>query len=529
MKKIKVLAASLMIVLAGACLLTNDNFFKADVTENTVIEDGVFIGGLDVSGMSAQEATEAVDQYVESIREKSITLIGPKGNLNLTLGDMGLSAQTKSAVAEAVSVGTSGNLVKRFKELKDLENQHYVADMGLEINKQETAEILYNKSSKINIEAIDNGLKLENGTFVYVPGQAGDEVDIITAVNELNEYVATEWEVAAVEDAEFTLTSVVSQPRGTQEELATVHDLLGSCTTNYKTSGSGRAKNVENGAAKIHGTILYPGDELSVYELVNPFTKENGYELAGSYSNGETVESFGGGICQVSTTLYNAALNAELEITQRYNHSMIVTYVDLAADAAIAGTYKDLRFKNNYDTPVYIEGVCANRNITFNIYGKETRPSNRKVTYESKVISENNPLTEFTISYTDPLGTFSQTRSKHVGYVAELWKVVTVDGVEQERTRVNKSSYQASARKVTIGVAGGTDYHVMTINNAIASGDDAYVQSVVASFAAGPVEAPVVVPEQTAPVEPVAPTGGDAATTQPPAEENAVVTPETTN
>ena len=127
--------------------------------------------------------------------------------------------------------------------------------------------------------------------------------------------------------------------------MSVVKDLLGSFSTNYRSSGWGRAKNVENGASKINGTILYPGDELSVYELVNPFTQENGYELAGSYLNGETVESFGGGICQVSTTLYNAALKAELEITQRYNHSMIVTYVDLSADAAIAGTYKDYVLK----------------------------------------------------------------------------------------------------------------------------------------------------------------------------------------
>ena len=364
MKKIRVLAIACMLVVAGAFLLTNENLFKADVTEDTVIENGVYIGGIDVSGMNTEEATEAVNQYVEEIKTKSISLVGPKGSISVSLEKMGLSAKTGEAVSEAVAVGKSGNLIKRFKELKDLEAQHHVVDMGLAIDKQETAEILHNRSSRIDIKAIDNGLKIEDGEFVYVPGQDGNEVDIPTAVNELNNYIGTEWELAAVEDAKFTLTSVISHPRGSEEELSVVRDLMGTFTTNYKSSGAGRAKNVENGASKIHGTILYPGDELSVYELVNPFTQENGYELAGSYLNGETVESFGGGICQVSTTLYNAALNAELEITQRFNHSMIVTYVDPAADAAIAGTYKDLRFKNQYDFPVYIEaawrgcGVC---------------------------------------------------------------------------------------------------------------------------------------------------------------------------
>lgn len=483
MKKIKILAVALLLVVAGTFLFTNETLFKADIEKGAKIEEGVFIGGVDVSGMTKEEATAAVDAYVESIKSKSITLVGPKGNLKLTLEEMGVSANTGAAVQEAISVGRSGNLIKRFKSLQDLESKTLVIDMGLGIDKQATAQQIYNNTDTINIKAIDNGLKRENGSFVYVPGQTGNEVDIVTAVNELNAYIGTEWEVAAVANDEFTLTSVVSQPRGTEEELAKVTDLLGSFTTNYSTSGWGRAKNVENGASKINGTILYPGDEMSVYELVNPFTKENGYELAGSYLNGETVESFGGGICQVSTTLYNAALRAELDITMRFNHSMIVTYVDLAADAAIAGTYKDLRIKNPYDTPVYIEGVCAGRNITFNVYGVDTRDDNRKVSYVSETLSENDPATEFTLSGDQPLGAFIQTRSKHTGYTANLWKIVTVDGVQTEKTLVNKSTYNASCRKVTIGTAGATPEQIAAIEAAIATGDDEIVESTVTSLA----------------------------------------------
>ena len=124
-------------------------------------------------------------------------------------------------------------------------------------------KLLYNKAGTINVKSIDNGLKRENGTFVYVPGQNGDEVDIVTAVNELNTHIGTTWETAPVENDEFKLSSITSSPRGTQEELAAVKDVLGSFTTNYSSSGWGRAKNVENGASKINGTILFPGEELS--------------------------------------------------------------------------------------------------------------------------------------------------------------------------------------------------------------------------------------------------------------------------
>ena len=95
-----------------------------------------------------------------------------------------------------------------------------------------------------------------------------------------------------------------------------------------------------------------------MYETVAPFTAENGYAMAGSYLNGEVVDSMGGGICQVSTTLYNAVLRAELEVVERSPHSMTVHYVELSEDAAIAGTYKDFKFKNSTDYPIYAKKVA---------------------------------------------------------------------------------------------------------------------------------------------------------------------------
>jgi len=488
MKKIKLLAMAALVIAAGAFFLTNENLVKADVTKDTVIEDGVYIGGIDVSGMTAEEATKAVDKYVAGLQEEWITLVGPKDTLKYQLKDLGLSAKTSVAVKEAVGIGNAGSLVKRFKALQDLEKENYVVDMGLSVDKQLTANKIHSKRSKIDIKAIDNAVKKEGKTFVYVPGQAGDEVDVITAVNELNEYIGTEWETAAVKDAEFKLVSIVSQPRGTEEELSVIKDLIGTFSTGYKGDNWGRNKNVETGTAKMNGTILYPGDVFSVYECVSPFTKENGYELAGSYSNGETVQSYGGGICQVTTTLYQAVLQAELEIVQRFNHSMTVAYVPPGGDAAISGTYKDFRFRNNYDFPILLDTACKNGNIVINIYGVETHEKNRKVTYESEILSENIPETEFTLSGDLPVGTYNQTKGKMIGYVANYWKVVKIDGVEKERTLVNKSTYRSSAARVTIGIGGATAEQIAAINAAIEAArvakDDSGVEALVASYAA---------------------------------------------
>lgn len=110
------------------------------------------------------------------------------------------------------------------------------------------------------------------------------------------------------------------------------------------------------------------------YLYIKPYhhlQKENGYALAGSYENGQTVQTYGGGICQVSTTLYNAVIRAELKIVERFPHSMTVHYVPRSADAAIAGTHKDMKFKNTFDTPIYIEGKANGSTITFTVYGKK--------------------------------------------------------------------------------------------------------------------------------------------------------------
>lgn len=519
MKKIKLFVAALLVVIAGAFFFANEEFVRADVPKNVVIHEGVYIGGVNVGGMTAEEATTAVNAYVAKLQEEWITLVGAKNTLRYQLKDLGLTAKVEVAVKEAVAVGNSGNLIKRYMALQDLERENYVVDMGLAIDKQLTGNKIHGKRAKIDIKAIDNAVKKEGNKFVYVPGQTGTEVDIVPSVNGLNEYVGTDWEISVPETAKYELTNVVSQPRGTQEQLAVIKDLIGTFTTDYKSSDWGRAQNVENGASKISGVVLYPGDEFSVYEACNPFTKENGYELAGAYNNGDTVESFGGGICQVSTTLYNAVLNAEMEIVKRFNHSMVVSYVDPAADAAIAGTYKDLRIKNNYDFPILIEGVCKNRKITFNVYGVEIRPSNRVVRYESEIISINDPDTEYTLSSSYELGKYIKTRGEHIGYVSKYWKIVTVDGVETERKQMNKSTYQASCKKVTIGTKGATAEQIAAIKAALATKDDDYIKSVVEAFLAPPPPTTPITPttpDTNAGTTPTTPTTPDTGATETP-------------
>lgn len=464
------------LVLAGICLVGSYTDIKAD--EPDKIKDGISIGSVPVGGMTEEEAADAINDYVDSIMDTAFTLIGADGEFTATAEDMGLTLDVADAVADAMGVGKTGNLINRFKEEKELETGNYNVSMKLQVDRQETAQLIYDHKEEMDISAEDNSLIRENGSFTYVEGKKGKEVNVVESVYAIEDYLSSEWDEG---EDEIELVVDEIEPRGSREELSKIKDVLGASSTNFGSSSQGRATNVKNGCSKINGAILYPGEEFSVYEMVSPFTQENGYELAGSYANGTTVESFGGGICQVSTTLYLAAIRAELEIVNRFNHSMIVTYVKPSMDAAIAGTYKDLRFKNNYDTPIYIQGYCEGGVIYFNIYGEETRPSNREVSFESETLETIEPEIKINLSSSHELGYINTDQNSHTGYKAQLWKIVTVDGEEESREVFNRSTYQASPKIITVGTKGATKEQLASIKAAASAKDESKVRDAVAA------------------------------------------------
>lgn len=443
------------------------------------IEKGISIGNVDVGGMTEEEARSALEDYVNGLMDTTFTLQGETGSIQMTASDMGVTADTDTAVQEALAVGHAGSLINRYKTLQDLKKDNVVLDMHLSVDKQATAQKLYESAEDLAVGAEDNTLKRENGSFVFVPGKEGKEIDIVNSVYAINDFLAEGWDGTS---NEIDLVTETVEPRGSEEELAQVKDLLGAYSTNFASSSAGRAQNVRNGVSKADGKILYPGEEFDLAKTVSPFTQENGYELAGAYQNGTTVESFGGGICQVATTLYNAVIRAELEVTMRFNHSMMVHYVEPSMDAAIAGDYKDLRFKNNLDAPVYIEGYCSGGIIYFNIYGKETRPANREISFESETVSTTEPKTEFNLDGSGALGSVNVVQSPHSGCIAQLWKVVKVDGVEQSREIFNKSNYQASPKIITIGTKDATKETLDALKAAVDTGDEGAVRSAAAAL-----------------------------------------------
>ena len=160
------MAAAVLFCVVGLGSLTQ----AAMAAEETTIENGISIGNVNVGGMTENQAISAVEEYVDGLMDTTFTLKGETGSIQMTAEDMGVTADADTAVQEALAVGHAGSLINRYKTLQDLKKKKLVLDMHLSVNKQATAEKIYESADDLAVGAVDNGLKRVNGKFEFVMG-----------------------------------------------------------------------------------------------------------------------------------------------------------------------------------------------------------------------------------------------------------------------------------------------------------------------------------------------------------------------
>lgn len=435
--------------------------------DKNVACDNIYIGETEVSGKSLDEIKNIMEEQLEIYSSNRVEMSVGENSIEVTLKELGLSLENLQELAkEAIDYGKEGSLWSRYQEIRKLKKIPYVLKEEFSVDREIAAAVMEEQTQELENGAKDATITRSGGTFVITEGTPGNMVNIEESLSMLLENLNNDWDY---KNLKLELAQEMSDPKVKKEDLESIQDLLGTFWTQ---AGSGsRVKNLERASELLNGRVVMPGEEVSVIAETRPYTLENGYVEGSAYANGQIVTNIGGGLCQVSTTLYNALLYAELEITERYAHSMEVHYVDLSRDAAIAEGVKDLKFKNIYETPIYIEGyIDGNNRLTFNIYGKETRAANREVEYESETLEEK----EYTINYV-------ADSNNAVGYIgdeegtgmdggrAQLWKVVYEDGKEVSREKVNSSSYRATTVTVKIGTKSEYADATSLISTAISS------------------------------------------------------------
>lgn len=423
------------------------------VDEDVKMADGIRIAGLDVSGMTLMEAVDAVLARQEAMKSAEITLMLEDRSVTYTMEQFGMDVEVSAEeVVKVACIGKQGSLIERYKMMADVKNDGY----DIVSEQYAKAGIVADKIAKfaavVDIPAVEATITKDGSKFIVTheeSGIAADQEDMLAQV------------LTAIEnwDGETSIVlrakEVVLEPKYTYAALATISDCLGGYETICGELPSDRGKNVIAGAEKLNGLVVLPGESLSVVDVLAPFTEENGYYPGVQYKEGEYDIALGGGVCSLSTTLYNALLYAELQIDKRWNHSMTVSYVPYGFDSTINDDgSRDLVFTNNYDTPIYIEAYTYDTPdwiddwLYFNIYGKETRDmSRRQLKFYNVVLEKDTPTRdEFTFIIDEDLAPGEEVWVQgNYSYVkAEAYKEVWVDGQMVSKELLHTDTYQRS-------------------------------------------------------------------------------------
>ena len=414
-----------------------------------VVKEGVKIDSVNVGDMSEKEVKKAVKSHVKKKTNIKVQLRINKDKITTTLKDLGYKWENRELVEQVMEVGKQGNVIKRYKDSVDLKKNGKTFELKMGIDQKKMKAKLEELCKAFNVDAKNASLEATGHGFKIIAEKEGCEVDYETTVNQLVSYIEKQWDKKSA--IQLEAITKITKPKYTTKDCKKVSNTpMGSYTTQFTAGVVNRNANIRNGAEKLNDNVVYPGERFSCNEHLVPWTEDNGWKPAGTYSEGSVVDSLGGGICQVSSTLYNALLNAEIKVVERYPHSMAVSYVPLSADAALAGDYKDLVFENNTDAPIYVQGVYTEGAITFNIYGHDTRKKGHSVEYVSKTTKTIPIKTATKKDPTLPAGTKKVTPG-HVGYVAELYKITYENGKQVSKELVHTSTYAMAPTTTLVG------------------------------------------------------------------------------
>ena len=411
------------------------------------IYQGLFIGDTNVSGLSREDAIALIEsEYQNIVRSQAITLVYDDEEWEVAFDDIEATVDAEAAVEEAYQYGRIGTDKERYNMVSDLLDTPKSIPVQFLYNDEKLDGFLEEVAEAFAQEMENSTMIRENGEFVISEEKEGREMNIAITRGDVLDIIKS------MKSGEVAIAATVVEPQITYEDNQNITDLLGAYKTSYSGGDVNRNTNLVVGCEYINATVIAPGETFSAAEGLGRQTYERGYRSAGVYVNGRVESGMGGGVCQITTTLYNAAIYAELEIVERHPHSMTVGYVPLGRDAAIADYYKDLQIRNDTEYPIYIESYASGGVLAVNIYGKNTDTTNRTVEFDTvyegtvprpaEIVKEDPTL---------PAGERIVTHTGRTGSKVSVYKTVYENGVQISREWFSSSSYRAVADEVTIG------------------------------------------------------------------------------
>ena len=502
-----ILLISVILIIVLAIFST---IFAVINIQNSKIINGISVGKIDVSKLSKEEAKSKLEEIYSAKAEKQIFLIHGEFETTITYEALETKYQIENAIEEAYNVGKVGNIFKdNFDILKTwIKGKNIKVEVT--IDNDMISQISQNINNNIENAMIQPSYYIEDGKLIITRGKEGlivdekqlleeiyividaetedeqkIEIPVIDAtpeeinIEKIHEEVYKEVknayytkepftihpeedgidfdiEAAKVllqeEKEEYEIPLIITKPTKTVNEIGTeaFPDLLATFSTKYQASNVNRTTNLKLAANKVNGTVLLPKQEFSYNKTLGERTVAAGYKEAATFSNGKVVDGLGGGICQISSTLYDAVIMANLNVTVRRNHQFVTSYVPAGKDATVVWGSQDFKFVNTRKYPVKITATVQGGVATIQIWGVK-EDVEYDISIETKKVATIAYTTEYVQDPTLPAGQQKVIQEGNNGRKVEAYKVTRLNGEVVSTTLLSRDTYNAMKKIVHVG------------------------------------------------------------------------------
>lgn len=339
--------------------------------------------GISLDGKNKKDIQAIINQKITELDQKSLTYIFQNDKQTYTWKDLGINYKEKDII-DKIFKEQEGNAINRYKMRKQAENGELKRDYKLtpQLNTTAYESFMKDKYNETLKNPVNAELSIEGTTVNISQSQNGEKIDK-GKLTDLTKQAITSG------TSDITLPVTLLKPERSTEDIQKmgIKEVIAEYSTPMAGRNGNQSFNVNKSANTLSGVIVAPDETFSFNGRVGVTDAAHGYKSAAVYSQGKVIQSAGGGVCQVSSTLYSAALRADLGIVSRSNHSMPVNYLPLGQDAAVADYGPDLKFKNNTGNHIYIQAFSNGGSITTRIFGTNT---GKNVEVSSQVISRTN-------------------------------------------------------------------------------------------------------------------------------------------
>jgi vancomycin resistance protein YoaR len=369
-----------MVFIVAVTVLVIIGIIRFSSQPNTFLR-GVYVNGVSLGGYTYEQGYKLVNDMADQrLNKNAITLTYQDKSWTLTPSMLGASMDVNSQLALAWNFGHTGNFFQK-KSQSD-----YLKDHTVEYN----SELTYDEAlldafvskikSEIDVAPVEASVTVEKDQTLTISESKDGQAMDGDALKQALEKVIVEGSTPQIQ-----LVAQVVKPAVSSGDLQNGTQLVGTCTTPTKSSTKNRTTNIYRALKPFNGFVLHPGETISFNKVVGKRTPENGFKPAPEFAGTSVQEGIGGGVCQASTTLYDALLRAGVTVETRYQHTMTVAYIKPSLDATVSDSGKDLVFTNNRDCTLYIFTSVDYEKAVVNIYGK---PTEYEIKLESDIIQK---------------------------------------------------------------------------------------------------------------------------------------------